>query len=70
MHHAKVEENTLADATLTLTHPLFIDLLIGRANLKNTLLGDDLNVDGSTLDLIQFFSLLDMPKGTFNIVTP
>lgn len=70
MHHEKVEKNMPADATLTLTHPLFIDLLIGRANLKNTLLGDDLSVDGSTLDLINFFSLLDLPKGTFSIVTP
>jgi len=70
MHHKKVGKSTPADASLTLTHPLFIDILIGHASLKETLLGDDLSVDGSTLDLIRFFSLLDLPKGTFNIVTP
>ena len=34
------------------------------------LFSDDLAVEGSRLDLLAFFSLLDRPDGTFPIVTP
>jgi len=70
MRHKKVAVDTQADATLNLTQPLLVDIITGKAGLKDTLFGDDLSVDGSKLDLINFFSLLDQPKGTFNIVTP
>ena len=49
---------------------MFVDIIIGEAGLKDTLFGDDLSVEGSKLDLISFFSMLDKPMGTFNIVTP
>ncbi|MCP5170221.1 MAG: hypothetical protein H6999_10765 [Hahellaceae bacterium] len=65
-----VPADTQADATLKLTHPLFVDMLIGKAGLKETLFSDDLEIDSSVLDLISFFSLLDKPDGTFDIVTP
>ena len=70
LHHKKVPSNTQADATLAMTQPLFVDIIIGEAGLKDTLFGDDLSVEGSKLDLISFFSMLDKPMGTFNIVTP
>lgn len=70
MHHKKVPHNTPADATLNLTQPLFVKIIIGEAGLKDTLFGDELSVEGSKLDLISFFSMLDKPDGTFNIVTP
>jgi alkyl sulfatase BDS1-like metallo-beta-lactamase superfamily hydrolase len=70
LRHKKVDTNTPADATLNLTQPLFVDIIIGKAGLKDTLFGDELSVEGSTLDLISFFGLLDKPKGTFPIVTP
>ena len=70
LHHKQVTADTSADATLNLTQALFLKIIIGEAGLKETLFGDDLSIDGSTLDLISFFSLLDKPKGTFNIVTP
>jgi len=70
LRHKKVAMNTQADATLNLTKPLLVDIIIGKAGLKDTLFGDDLSIDGSKLDLIEFFRLLDQPKGTFNIVTP
>ena len=31
---------------------------------------DDLNVEGSRLQLFSFFSLLDRPDGLFPVVTP
>jgi len=70
LHHRPSEQDVEADATLSLTHELFVQILIGKAGLKDLLLSDELEVDGSTLDLVRFFSLLDKPTGTFNIVTP
>jgi len=70
LHHKKVENDTPADATLALTQPLFVDIIVGHAGIKDTLFGDDLSVEGSKLDLINFFTMLDKPMGTFNIVTP
>jgi alkyl sulfatase BDS1-like metallo-beta-lactamase superfamily hydrolase len=59
-----------ADATLRLTHPMFVRLLIGQAGLKDLLLSEEAKLEGSKLDLAKFFSLLDKPQGKFNIVTP
>lgn len=70
LHHKEVSSDLPADATLQLTHPLFIEILIGQAGLGDTLFSDDLRIEGSRLDLIRFFSLLEKPAGTFNIVTP
>jgi alkyl sulfatase BDS1-like metallo-beta-lactamase superfamily hydrolase len=58
------------NATLNVKHELFIDMLIGRAGLKETLFSADLTIDGSKLDLLSFLSLFDRPAGDFNIVTP
>jgi len=70
LRHKKVAMDTPADATLNLTQALLVNIITGKAGLKDTLFSDDLSVDGSKLDLVGFFSLLDQPKGTFNIVTP
>jgi alkyl sulfatase BDS1-like metallo-beta-lactamase superfamily hydrolase len=70
LQHKKVDSNATADATLNLTKPLFIKIIIGEAGLKQTLFSDELSIEGSKLDLISFFSMLDKPTGTFNIVTP
>ncbi len=70
LHNRQVAEDTPADATLRLTRPLFVDLLIGRAGLKELLFSDEISFEGSRLDLIGFFSMLDKPQGRFNIVTP
>jgi len=70
LRHKKVAMETEADATLNLTQPLLVDIITAKAGLKETLFSDDLSVVGSKLDLVDFFSLLDQPKGTFKIVTP
>lgn len=70
LHNRLVNEETPADATLNLTRSLFVDLLIGRAGLKELLFSDEISFEGSRLDLIGFFSMLDKPQGRFNIVTP
>ncbi|MBL4796577.1 MAG: MBL fold metallo-hydrolase [Oleispira sp.] len=70
LRYKKVDKETPADATLNLTQSLFVDMAIGEAGLKDTLFGDELSIEGSKLDLINFFSLLDKPTGTFGIATP
>ena len=70
LHNRQVAEDTPADATLRLTRPLFVDLLIGRAGLKELLFSDEISFEGNRLDLIGFFGMLDRPQGRFNIVTP
>lgn len=70
LHNRRTSEDTPADATLKLTRSLFVDLLIGNAGLKELLFSDDISFEGSRLDLIGFFGMLDKPEGRFNIVTP
>jgi len=70
LRYKKVNKDIRADVTLNLTQPLFVDIAIGKAGLKDTLFGDELSLEGSKLDLLRFFSLLDKPTGTFGIATP
>ncbi|TWX68119.1 MBL fold metallo-hydrolase [Colwellia demingiae] len=70
IRHKIANETTQAGTTINITKPLFIDLIVGDAGLKDTLFGEDLNIEGSKLDLLTFLRLIDKPQGTFNIVTP
>lgn len=66
-------EGTLApdaNATVRITHPLFVKMLTGGAGIREILFSEDVSVEGSKLDLVRFFALLDQPNETFNIVTP
>ena len=69
LHFKKTAPDTSANATLTLTKPIFIKMMAGTAGVKDTLLSDDLKVDGSKIDLVRFFTLIDKAPGTFAIVT-
>lgn len=68
--HSEVYQGQPADATLNLSHELFLGMVTGKASIKDTLLSDELSIDGSRLDLIKFFSLFDKPDGKFAIVQP
>jgi alkyl sulfatase BDS1-like metallo-beta-lactamase superfamily hydrolase len=70
LHHWPSNPDSEANATLNLTHGMFIQMLTGKAGLKDMLLSDELELEGSKLDLVKFFSLFDKPQGRFNIVTP
>ena len=59
-----------ANATLRLTHELFIQLITGRAGVKDTVFSDAVGLDGSAIDLLRFFALLEPADEVFNIVTP
>jgi alkyl sulfatase BDS1-like metallo-beta-lactamase superfamily hydrolase len=70
LHHKPSAPDESADATLKLTHDLFIRMLTGQAGVKELLLSDELDIEGSKLSLVEFFSLFDKPEGKFDIVTP
>jgi alkyl sulfatase BDS1-like metallo-beta-lactamase superfamily hydrolase len=70
LHHRKAEPVAGANATVRLTRELLIRLGIGDAGLKDLVMSDELQVDGSRLELLSFLSLIDKPDGRFAIVTP
>jgi len=70
LHHRPGAVDAGANATVHITHPLFVRMLTGNAGIREILFSDEVSVEGSKLDLLQFFALLDRPDGTFNIVTP
>jgi len=70
LHHRAGPPASDADATLALTHAMFVRLVAGAAGAKDLLLSDEVKVTGSRVDLGRFFGLLDKAPGTFNIVTP
>lgn len=70
LHFRKGAPSADANATLTVTKPVFVRMMAGTASAKETLLGPDLKVSGSRIDLVRFFLLIDRAPGTFAIVTP
>lgn len=69
LHH-KAGSDDDADATISLTHELFLQMALGNAGLKDTLFGDDLQLTGSRLKLLGLLSAVEKPDGKFAIVTP
>jgi alkyl sulfatase BDS1-like metallo-beta-lactamase superfamily hydrolase len=69
LHFKKSAPAPDAQATLTLTHSLFVKMMTGSAGVKDTLLSDELQIGGSKIDLLRFLSLLDKAPGNFAIVT-
>ena len=70
LHHRPSQPDMPADATLKMTHGMFLSMLAGQAGLKDLLISDEIELQGSKLDLLRFFSLLDKPEGRFEMVTP
>ncbi|MFA5941824.1 MAG: alkyl sulfatase dimerization domain-containing protein [Sinimarinibacterium sp.] len=69
LHHRAAPPDSAANATLELTKNLFLKMMVGSAGAKDMLMGDELSVKGSRLDLVRFFSLIDKPDGRFAIVS-
>ncbi len=57
-----------ADATLTVTKPLFVRMMTGDAGAMDLLLSSDARIEGSTVALGRFFGLLARAPTTFPIV--
>ena len=69
LHHVKARPDQNANATLTLTKPFFIKMVLGQAGGKDLLLSDQTKIQGSTIDLALFFNMIDKAPGNFSIVT-
>jgi alkyl sulfatase BDS1-like metallo-beta-lactamase superfamily hydrolase len=70
LHHRKGVPAQDANATLTLTRDIFLKMMTGTAGVKDTLLSDQMQINGSKIDLVRFFTLFDKAPGVFAIVTP
>ena len=69
LHHRAAAADPTANATLELTKNLFLKMMVGSAGARDMLMGDELSVKGSRLDLVRFFGLIDKPDGVFAIVS-
>jgi alkyl sulfatase BDS1-like metallo-beta-lactamase superfamily hydrolase len=70
LHQRKGSPSPDADASIDITHALFVQMLTGGAGASDILFSDDISIEGSKLGLVNFFALLDTPEASFNIVTP
>jgi alkyl sulfatase BDS1-like metallo-beta-lactamase superfamily hydrolase len=70
LHHKRRDPDPEADATIRLTRDFFLRLAMRQVGLREAIFSDELEVDGSRVALLSFFSLLEAPNQTFAIVTP
>jgi alkyl sulfatase BDS1-like metallo-beta-lactamase superfamily hydrolase len=70
LHHHLRAADPNAATTVRLTRDFLVALVSGQAGLREMIFSDDLQVEGSRITLLSFFSLLDRPDGSFPIVTP
>ena len=70
LHHKQSPADPNANATLKISHDLFLDMVLGSASVKELIFSDQLSIDGSKIDLARFFALQDQAEGAFEIVRP
>ena len=72
LHHRLLDEGetVVSNATINISHAMLIDIMIGNLSAREIIFSDQLSIDGSKLDLLKFFGLLDQSVAAFNIVTP
>jgi alkyl sulfatase BDS1-like metallo-beta-lactamase superfamily hydrolase len=70
LHHRQGEPASDVDATVHLTRELLVRLATGEAGLKDVVMSDALQVEGSRLKLLSLLSMLEKPDGRFPIATP
>jgi len=70
LHHWQREAREDADATLKISRASWNEIVSGAATLPEKLLAGEVDIDGSRLALLGFFSLLDDFEPNFEIVVP
>jgi alkyl sulfatase BDS1-like metallo-beta-lactamase superfamily hydrolase len=70
LHHRQAAAAATANTTVRLTRDFLVRLMTQQAGLRELLFSDDLEIEGSRMDLLSFFSLLERAGGPFAIVTP
>ena len=69
LHHHRAPAAADAAATLKLSKAFFLRMVTGGAGATDLLTSDEVEIEGSTLDLGRFLRLIDKAPGTFPIVT-
>ncbi len=70
LHHTKAPAVSNPNATLKISHDMFLDLLLDNASRKKLIFSDQLSIEGSKFGLAHFFALQDKPQDVFEIVRP
>ena len=70
LHYRKNHRDETADASISVGHDFFIDLMLGEVGLTNLLLSDKLTIEGNRIIIIELLAMLDSGDDSFNIVTP
>lgn len=70
LHHRKLANGVESDAQLTISHELFVDMILGIKGVGQVLSSDQLSITGSRLKLLKFFSLMEASNEAFAIVEP
>ena len=70
MHYKDAPFDSTADTSIKITQAMFVDVLVGEVGITDIITSDQLSIEGSTLKLLRFFSLLGESNDDFNIVLP
>jgi alkyl sulfatase BDS1-like metallo-beta-lactamase superfamily hydrolase len=70
MHYKELPPAVNADASIAISKKLFVKILLGQTGVQQLLTTDELDIEGSILKLLKFFSLMGESNDNFNIVTP
>jgi alkyl sulfatase BDS1-like metallo-beta-lactamase superfamily hydrolase len=70
LHHRMRAADPTATATVKLTRDLLVRISTGLAGVREMVFSDELAIEGSRLDVVSFFTVLDRADGKFAIVTP
>ena len=70
LHHRRRAPDPDASVTIRVTRDLLVRLFGGQVGARELAFSEELDVDGSRLDLLAFLRLLDRPDPNFPIVTP
>jgi len=70
LHYRKNHRDETADASISVGHDFFIDLMLGEVGLTSLLLSDQLTIEGNRIVIIELLAMLDSGDDSFNIVTP
>jgi len=70
LHHRRAPARADADVTVKLARTTWDGILTRETSIQDAILAGDIDVDGSRLALLRFFSMLDTFEPTFAIVTP
>lgn len=69
LHFQKSPADKSARATLNLTKAIFLQMMTDKAGPVALLTSDQTKIEGSTVGLAQFFSMIEKSPGVFPIVT-